>query len=217
MQEQSNVPPRSVEEGIRPPDDPRYPPQSVLRPKAQRSALITFVGGLTLLAALVGLALVYWTDRDKGRVDPTAPQAVGTGGTAPGGVGRQEGGFDPQRPPENTRDEIESRGASGTSQGSPLGRGSSGLAGGNRVLTRIEDVVQQSPASVAGRQVDLRDIAVESGTGRSFRIHDGNARVDVVANGDARVTPGDRVDVQGVAESDPSGGVRVRAQQVVIR
>jgi len=198
MEDESNVPPPASGEDIRPPDDPSYPPQSVLQPAARRSAVITYVGGLFVLAAIVGVAMMYWIGRDKGRVEPGTPQAVGTVGTAPGGLGRTDGGSDPQKRPDTPREELELRGA-GT------------------LLTRIDAVFAGSPASVAGRQVDFRDVEVESGDSRTFWVRDGSARIAVVAEGDARVTPGSRVDVNGVAESDGSGSVRVRAQRVSVR
>jgi hypothetical protein len=198
MGDESNGPPPASGEGTRPPDDPRYPPQSVLQPAARRSAVITYVGGLVVLAAIVGVAMMYWIGRDKGRVDPATPQAVGTVGTAPGGLGRTDGGFDPQKRPDTAREELELRGA-GT------------------LLTRIDDVFAGSPASVAGRQVEFREVEVESGGNRSFWVRDGSARIAVVTDGDTRVTPGSRVDVKGVAEPDGSGGVRVRAQRVSVR
>ena len=208
MGDESTVPQYEKQEGVRPPDDPRYPPHSVLRPEVRRSAWFSSVGLLIVLAVAIGVGMLYWVFREKGRVDPSTPQAVGTVGTAPGGLGSGEGGGDPAPRPGNTSDELEERGANGTSQGPmpPLGRES--------VLTRIEDVVQPSSAGVAGRHVDFRNVDVESGDARSFWIRDGNSKVAVVANGDARVTAGSKVDVKGITEIDGRGGVRVRAQEI---
>lgn len=208
MGEESIVPTHEKQEGVRPPDDPRYPPHSVLRSEVRRGAWFSSVGLLVALAVVIGLGMLYWVFRDKGRVDPSTPQAVGTVGTAPGGLGSREGGGDPAPRPGNTADELDERGANGTSQGPlpPLGR--------NSVLTRIDDVVQPSAAGVAGHQVDLRNVEVESGDAQSFWIRDGSSKVVVVSNGAARVTPGSKVDVKGTTEVDGSGGVRVRAQEV---
>ena len=209
MANEAPTPPHHHDEGVRPPDDPRYPPQSVLRPAVRRSALFSSVGLLAVLAILIGAGMLYWMFREKGRVDPTTPQAVGTVGTAPGGVGRTEGGFDPQKRPDNAREELERRGASGQSPGTmPALRTGS-------VVTEIADVIRQSPASMSGQRVDLRDVEVESGTAQSFWIRDGNAKVAVMAGGETRVTPGRKVDVKGVTEADGNGGVRVRAERVV--
>ena len=200
------------EEGIRPPDDPRFPPYSVTRPAVRRSAVITYVGGITLLFVVVGFGMLYWMTRDKDRVDPSMPQAVGTVGSAQGGHQGSPGGSDPEKRPNSTRDEIERRGGTGAAQGStPALR--EGAA-----LTEIGDLFKQPPAAVAGQPVDVRDAEVESGDGAAFWIRDGDARVAVVAAAaSVRVSPGNKVDVKGVAEPDGRGGVRVRAQQVQTR
>ena len=116
MEDESTVPPHRPE-GIRPPEDPRYPPRSVTRPAVRRSLVITYVGGIALLFAIIAAGMFYWSTRDRQRVDPTMPQAVGTVGSAPGGHRETPGGRDPQQRPDSTRDELKQRGAAGTTQG----------------------------------------------------------------------------------------------------
>jgi hypothetical protein len=195
MQDDRNVP----QEGIRPPDDPRHPPQSVLRPEVRRSAVVTYVGGITVLFALIGLGMLYWATRDKDRTDPTTPQAVATVGSAAGGHRDSPGGFDPQPRPDNTRDEIEQR-RDGDSQGA---------------LANVGDLLAAAPGTIAGRPVDVRDVEVESGDDRTFWIRDGDSKVAVVAPaGTDQISPGRRVDVRGMVEQDERGGVRIRARRV---
>jgi hypothetical protein len=208
MADESFDSPHQKEEGVRPPDDPRYPPHSVLRSGVRRSALFSSVGLLVVLAIVIGLGMLYWVFREKGRVDPSTPQAVGTVGTAPGGFGSAEGGGDPAPRPDTTGDEIERRGGFGTSEGAmpPLGPGAT--------LTEVADISGLSAATGAGQRVELRGVEVASGDARTFQIRDGGSTLTVVGSGDAPVKAGRTVDVKGLVESDGRGGVRVRAQQV---
>jgi hypothetical protein len=212
MGAESTIPPTDRREGIRPPDDPRYPPQSVTRPAVRRSAVITYVGGIALLFAVIGAGMAYWSLRDKDRVDPTMPQAVGTVGSAPGGHRTSPGGGDPAGRPDETRDELERRGAGGTSQG-PMPPLRAGAA-----LTEISDLFARTPNAVAGQAVDVRDVEIISTEGRMFWIRDDSAKVAVVAPAaDAPPATGRKADVRGVAEPDGNGGVRIRAERIEMR
>src|SRR5690606_9403873 len=162
------------------------------------------------LAIVLGLGMLYWVFREKGRVDPGSPQAVGTIGTAAGGFGSTVGGGDPAPRPDSVREELERRGAEGGSLGTtPAVQAGPPAA----AVTAIGDIVTRSAAGAGGQPVDLRGVEVDSGDARSFWIRDGSSRVAVVAGGETQVTPGATVDVTGVTEPDGAGSVRVRAEQ----
>ena len=52
---------------------------------------------------------------------------------------------------------------------------------------------------------------------RSFWIHDGNARVEVVAPDAPGVRAGQSVDVTGTIEPNGADGIRIRAERVTAR
>ena len=174
--------------------DPKNPPNSVLRPEVRRATLSTFLGGIIVFFAIVGAALIYWTasnrhiDPDPGAREQQNQDQVGTAGNQP----------------DSTRDEIEFRGADGSSRALPL--------------TEIDAILDDRPGTAIGRRVDLHQVDVASAERGSFWIHDGNAKVEVVAPADTpAVRPGQVVDVSGALESDGRGGVRIRAERVQAR
>lgn len=97
---------------------PENPPNAVLRPRARRAAVGTFLGGIILLFLIVGAALLFWkaTDRSGGQADEREdPAAVGT-------MGRPQsttlpGGFDPGPNHADTKSEMEYRGVDEAPQG----------------------------------------------------------------------------------------------------
>lgn len=180
--------------------DPRNPPNSVLAPEVRTATVTTFVGGLVVFFLIVGAALVYWNvsnrriDPDPGRRDAGAEREIGTAG------GRTEGGGSADPSPGATAGEIEFRG---------------GAAG---VPTELGSILEGPPAQAIGKRVTFHDVDVAATEAGSFWIHDGNARVHVLPPpGTAAVRGGQVVDVSGVVESDGQGGVRIRADRVVVR
>jgi hypothetical protein len=88
-------------------NNPKDPPQSVLRPQARSAALLGLLASVVVFVALIGLALIFWT---VAHPRPAAREGMERG------VGRSgyywtEGGRDPARPPRTTRDELKFRGA----------------------------------------------------------------------------------------------------------
>jgi hypothetical protein len=102
---------------------PENPPAAVVQPEARSAALVTFLGGIVLLFLLIGAVLVFWKATDRPG-DDGGPAPIGTTGEprsqdAPGG-------FDPAPQPDNTRDELESRGVDRPKQGPMPGLTSDG-------------------------------------------------------------------------------------------
>jgi hypothetical protein len=88
-------------------NNPKNPPQSVLRPQVRSSALLGLLASVVVFFALIGLTLIFWT---VAHPRPAAREGMERG------VGRSgyywtEGGRDPARPPRSTRDELKFRGA----------------------------------------------------------------------------------------------------------
>lgn len=87
-------------------NDPKNPPNSVMRPKARSMALWGFVGSLVAFFALVGVALLFWTvSHPRPSAEEERERIVGTSGYY-----STEGGHDPVRRPHSTRDELKFRG-----------------------------------------------------------------------------------------------------------
>ena len=184
--------------------DPNNPPNSVLKPQVRNAAIGTFVGGIVVFFLIVAVALVYWTSSNRQIApDPGDRNPPGaTGGDEVGTVGETTaGGQDPAPRPGSTQDELEYRGA--TSSNAPV------------PITKIGAVLVDSPATVIGRRADFHEAAVASAHPGGFWIHDGNAKVEVVAPAGApSARTGQAVDVTGTIESDGRGGVRIRATRV---
>lgn len=181
--------------------DPKNPPNSVLRPEVRRATLSTFLGGIIVFFVVIAAALIYWRtsgqsiDPDPGARGQESGQIGTTGGTD------QPGGFNPAPRPDSTREELEFRG------------GDLGAA----AVTRLDALLEDRSASV-GKQVDLHDVDVASAESGGFWIHDGNAKVEVLAPaGSPVVQAGQSVDVSGAVEADGHGGVRIRAARVAAR
>jgi hypothetical protein len=190
--------------------NPRNPPQSVADPAVRRAAFWSYVGPLAALFIVIGIALIYWANR--GPVDSEGPDQIGTTGEQQDTVGDSgtSGGFDPQSRPDSTADELERRGADGSSQG-PM----PGLTAG-MPLNELGSLFEGESRTVVGRRIDVQDVNVtDAGDGRTFWIQDGNARVAVLAPPDGpAVRSGSTVDVSGVVEPDGQGSVRIRATRV---
>lgn len=190
--------------------DPRNPPSSVLRPAARRSAVWTYVGGITAVFLIVAAVFAYRAVTDgAGDSELDAPEgsAVGTSGD-PGRTDPSPGGFDPAPDRDSTRDELEFKGVGEEPQG-PM----PGLTAAP--LTELGAMLESSPDAVAGRRIDIRDVEVERTDGNTLVIRDGDRRVSVVApDGSPTVRPGQRIDVSGTVEPDGRGSARIRATRV---
>ena len=90
-------------------NNPKNPPNAVLRPRARSAALRWFLGSLVAFFALVGVALLFWSAANpRPSVRAEQKRVVGTSGYY-----STEGGHNPVRRPGNTRAEL-------TFKGSPL-------------------------------------------------------------------------------------------------
>ena len=83
--------------------DPKNPPNSVLQPEVRKAAFWAYVGPLIIIIVILGIALLYWSTRDttENLTEPT----VGTSGENPG-----QGGSNPDRTPDSTKEETDYRG-----------------------------------------------------------------------------------------------------------
>ena len=182
-------------------NDPHNPPQSVLRPEARRAALMSYLGPVIVLFAVVGVALIYWVNRGPLTLDERGePDAIGTAGTA------TPGGSNPDPDFGSTREELEYR---GTDDGT---RELGSVSDAPDPLTSLDAV--QSGAS-AGRRVEIDNVAVVSVDGNTLWISDGTGRIAVRAPADTpAIESGSHVSVAGATELDERGGVRIRASRV---
>jgi hypothetical protein len=88
-------------------NDPKNPPNSVMRPRVRSAALWGFVGSLVVFFVLVGGALLFWTvAHPRPSLQEERERTVGTSGYY-----STEGGHDPVRRAGSTRDELKFRGA----------------------------------------------------------------------------------------------------------
>ena len=182
---------------------PSNPPSAVLRPAARRTAVWTYLGILVLFFLVIGGALVFFagTGRTLAGDDRTDPSAVGTSGNPTPRDGTP-GGFNPTPRPDDTRSELEFRGAGAQPQGPMPG------------LRGLRD---ESPDKVHGRRIELDDVVVERTDGNMFWVRDGDERAAVMtAGGMPTVHAGQRVDVSGTIERD-GNDVRIRATRIDVK
>jgi hypothetical protein len=81
---------------------PKNPPNSVLHSEVRNATFWAYIGPLIIIVIVLGIALLYWSTGDT---DSVAEPPIGTSGENPG----QEGS-NPDRTPDNTREETEYRG-----------------------------------------------------------------------------------------------------------
>jgi hypothetical protein len=181
--------------------EPADPPESLLRPEAQQAALLSYLGPIVILFAVIGVALLYWTHRRPEQTPAAVDRsAIGTAGTETPGGGKPLPGY------RSTADEIRTRGGGDSLQQPP----SNGLA----PLTSV-DAVRSSGATP--RRVSLSSVEVEQVEGDTVWVRDGDARIAVALPKDAsHPAHGDRVDVSGVTDSR-DGSIRVVADAVRTR
>jgi hypothetical protein len=197
--------------------DPKNPPNSVLNPAVRRTALRSYLGPLVVFFLVIGVGLIYWANRAPLISGNPDGQQVGTSGAADerqdivGERGNRDdtpGGDNPAPRPDDTADELRTRG---------VDQPSAPLPGTNRstMLTGLA-MLEGEPKELAGRRIEMRNVEVINARGSSqFWVQEGNSKVEVTAprNGPA-VKDGAKVNVSGVVEEDGRGGVRVRAERV---
>lgn len=186
----------------RDPNAPQNPPNSVVNPRVRRAAFWTYLGPLLILFLVVGVALVYWTGRtpEGDGDDEPIPEARGTTGEQPQSR-ETPGGHNPDRRPDNAREEEKFRGVATDDP-----------------ITELGAALEPSPGEVAGRRITVRDVdVIDSHGALNFWVQDGNAKVAVVApEGSPAVANGQSVDVSGIVEPDGHGSVRIRASRVTV-
>src|SRR5688572_5222804 len=166
--------------------DPHNPPEVLLKPEARRAAVWSYLGPVVALFVIAGVAMLYWISRGP------APNDARTDDAAIGTVGRDSpGGGDPQGPFNSTEDELKYRGAPGGDEGT---------------LTSVAD----SRAADASRRVMLERVTVDSVSGSTTWIKDGDDRIAVVTDSAPGVKAGDAASVSGTTERDSQGNVRIR-------
>jgi hypothetical protein len=181
------------------PENPKNPPNSLLRLETRRRALLSYVLPVVVLFVIVGIALVYWMVRPATPGGDREEYAVGT-------VGRGPGGFDPAPEPGDTKDEVEFRGV-----GDTTGRITPDIDR-NETLTSVAHVLGTTER---GRHVELEDVEVVSADSGALLVRDGETRVTIsTTHGAPAVKPGARVDVVGITERGTDGVMVVRASDV---
>jgi hypothetical protein len=162
----------------------------------------TLIAIMALLLLLVGGVFIYRMSNRSAE-----PQVTGDPSSVDRAGERLPGGFDPQPKFGSTRDELEHRGAGGRPQGPMPGLGSVDP------VTRLSDVTEVR-RPVSGQRVELKDMEVESASGNSLWIKDGDDRVAVVAPaGTPALRGGQRVNLSGHIEAN-GGEVRINATRV---
>lgn len=171
--------------------DPRNPPNILVRPDVRTAAFWIYLGPIVAIVVVLGVALLYWSQAGPAPNEDVT-RTIGTVGDEP-----TPGGFDPDRRPDDTRDELEYRGFA--------------------PLTTLGGLVE--PRTAIGKEVDLKNVRVdEPRDATSFVIEDANVEMVVVAPSQAPAVRHEmRVDVKGVIESDGKGGARIRATSVTPR
>jgi hypothetical protein len=184
---------------------PDNPPNSVLSRPARNAALWSYLGPVIVLFVIVGVALIYWSNRGPSVAEREGhDQAVGTSGeTTPGG-------FNPDPKPSSTRDELERRGGVNDPAQGPM----PGLH--DRTAIDSIDGVMHKPNDVVGRPVDLKNVEVDSAQGASFWVRDGDDKVEVIAPSGSMPQKGAHVHVIGTVEA-AGNRPRVRASKVEMK
>lgn len=186
--------------------DPANPPNALLSPESRSKALMSYVAPIVVLFVVVGIALIYWANRGPSTdtTDEGTENAIGTAGSD------SPGGFNPGPEFDDTGDELRFRGGGpGVDQNANAADGGAGA----ETLMDLDAVAN----TTSGRRVRLEDVEVAAVEANTLWIGSGDSRVAVMAPEGTTVNEGDRVDVQGMTETDSEGTVRIRASDVRTR
>ena len=183
---------------------PQNPPNSMLSRETRRAALGSYLGPVVALFIIVGLGLIYWSNRGPSKPDRDTTR-VGVGTTGENGPGA----FDPRPTPGNTREELEFRGGIDDPKQGPMP-----ALRDQTPLTKLGELARDA-SFVSGRRVDVNDVEVESTQSNTFWVRDGGDRVEVVAAaGSTMPSKGAHVHVIGTAEGTGGERPRIRASSV---
>ena len=117
-----------------------------------------------------------------------------------GTVGSTEGGFDPHPQPNDARDEIKFRG------------------GDLAPITSVSDLSSVNAETMSGRRVQMDDATVDSESGTTIWVRDGDRKFAVVApQGTPSVKAGAKIAVSGTIEADGNGAPRIIADRIQVK
>jgi len=186
---------------------PENPPNSVLSKSTRRAAIGSYLGPVIVLFVIVGLGLIYWSNRGPSQPDrDTTHTGVGTTGE------NGPGAFDPRPRSDSTREELEFRGGIDDPKQGPMPALRDATP-----LTKLDEITRDA-SFVSGRRVDVNDVQVDSVQGNTFWVRDGNDRVEVIApEGSSIPAQGTRVRVVGTAEGAGGQRARIRASTIAPR
>lgn len=173
---------------------PKNPPNSVLNKGARRAAVWSYFAPIVVLFVVIGVGLLYWSNR------PAHSDTKQTERSEVGTVGSTEGGFDPHPPPSSAREEIKFRG------------------GDLEPITRVSELSGVNAETMIGRRVQIDDATVDSVSGNTVWVRDGDRKFAVVAVQAApSVKPGAKVAVSGRIEPGANKEPRVVADRIQVK
>ena len=186
------------------PNNPRNPPQVLLRRDSRRAALMSYVVPIVALFVIAGIALIYWANRGPVAPEPDQREidAVGTAG------GDSPGGFDPGPEFDRTRDELRFRGSNeATAARTPDIDPAETLGSVTGVLGTTR----------TGQRVEIEDLEVLSSDNGTMWVRSGETRIAVVVpDGTSPAKPGTRVNVSGITERGADSVMRIRASEIEV-
>lgn len=172
---------------------PQNPPNSVLSKGARRAAVWSYFVPVVVLFAVIGLALVYWSNQPRRADVPNEPSEIGT-------TGQTDGGFNPTPRPNDASDEIKYRG------------------GDLSPVTSISGLGSVNARTMAGRRVAMDAVTIDSVSGNVAWIHDGDQKIAIVTpEGTPSVRAGAKVAITGHVEPDAQGAVQIIADRVQLQ
>jgi hypothetical protein len=169
---------------------PENPPNSVLSRGARRAAVWSYFAPVVVLFAVIGVALVYWSNQPRRADVTTAPSEIGT-------TGRTDGGFNPAPRPDDPRDEVNFR------------------SGDLAPVTSVGALGSVNARTMAGRRVEIDSVKIDSVSGNIAWIHDGDQKIGIITPAGApALQAGATVAITGRVQADAQGGVQVIADRV---
>jgi hypothetical protein len=171
--------------------EPQNPPNSMLTKGARRAAVWSYFVPVVVLFVVAGIALVYWANQPR-QSQTNEPQRseIGT-------AGREDGGFDPAPKPGDVRDEVEFRGDD--------------LA----PITNVRQLGDVNARQMNGRRVAIEEAEVDSTSGSTLWVRDGDARFAVIVpEGGPTLQRGAKVSITGRLVADTNGTAQIRADRV---
>jgi len=172
---------------------PQNPPNSVLNRDARRAAVLSYFVPVVVLFAVIGIALVYWSNQPEHSGNDGRDRAeVGT-------VGRTDGG-QPEPKADSPRDEIKYRG----DDLSPISQ-----------VSELRDV---DARQMTGRRVSIVEAEVDSASGNMLWIRDDDRTFAVTAPAGATLPArGTKVSITGHIVADSNGSPQIIADRVQVK